>query len=309
MELYFAPLEGITDALFRKIHHRCYPGADRYYTPFFSPTVHRSLTPREHRELPRVEKGDPLVIPQLLTKNAEDFLWAAGQCAERGYTEVNLNAGCPSGTVFSKGKGAGMLSDPDSLDRFLETVFASTPLPISVKARIGVADPAEFPALLAVFNRYPICRLILHPRVRKAFYTGSPDMERFSYAVSHSKAPLCYNGDVQALSQVEALQHTYPSLNACMIGRALVGNPSLLSGDRDVEKLRSFHDELFDGYLQLFGSPKNTMFRMKEHWNYLLPNFKGSEKLAKSLRKTTDLRQFRSITREIFQTLPFEPPE
>ena len=188
MELYFAPLEGITDALFRKIHHRCYPGADRYYTPFFSPTVHRSLTPREHRELPRVEKGDPLVIPQLLTKNAEDFLWAAGQCAERGYTEVNLNAGCPSGTVFSKGKGAGMLSDPDSLDRFLDTVFASTPLPISVKARIGVADPAEFPALLAVFNRYPICRLILHPRVRKAFYTGTPDMERFSYAVSHSKA-------------------------------------------------------------------------------------------------------------------------
>ena len=104
MNYYFAPLEGLTDAAFRKIHHNYFPGADRYYTPFFSPTVHRALTPREARELPPADTLDTVVIPQLLTKVAEDFIWMAGQCEDLGYTEVNLNLGCPSGTVTAKGK-------------------------------------------------------------------------------------------------------------------------------------------------------------------------------------------------------------
>ena len=150
MEYYFAPMEGLTDSVYRRLHHKFFSGVDKYYMPFFSPTVHRSLTEREARELPLADSESFTAVPQLLTKSAEDFLWAARQCADRGYGEVNLNLGCPSGTVFSKGKGSGMLRDPDGLERFLDAIFASSPLPISLKTRLGVEDSEEFERLLEI---------------------------------------------------------------------------------------------------------------------------------------------------------------
>lgn len=307
INFYFAPLEGITDDAFRRTHARYYPGIDRYYAPFFSPTIHRQLTPREQRELPVVQSGTPVVVPQVLTKNAEDFLWAAGQCAERGYTEVNLNLGCPSGTVFSKGKGSGMLAHPDALREFLDGIFRDAPIPISVKTRIGVTEADEFPVLVNIFNDYPISLLIVHPRVRKAFYNGPVDMDAFRYAVENCKHPLCYNGDVMNLPQAESISREYPGVESVMVGRGLIAWPGMCTEDRDVGKLMAFHDDLLVQYLSLFGGSRNAMFRMKEHWMYLLPMFRDSEKLGKRLRKTTDLAEFRSITHEIFQTLPYEP--
>ena len=123
MRFYFAPLEGLTDSVYRRLHHQYFGGVDRYYMPFLSPTMHRTLTGKEDRELPVADSVDFVAIPQVLTKVAEDFLWAAQICRDRGYGEVNLNVGCPSGTVVAKGKGAGMLADSDALDRFLDVIF------------------------------------------------------------------------------------------------------------------------------------------------------------------------------------------
>ena len=143
MNYYFAPMEGITDRIYRRLHQEYFPGVDRYYTPFFSPTVHRSLTPKERKEL--APEPGLNVIPQILTRNAEDFLWLTERCAEFGYEEVNLNLGCPSGTVTAKGKGSGMLQDPDALDSFLYEIYKRAALPVSIKTRIGFRDPEEFP--------------------------------------------------------------------------------------------------------------------------------------------------------------------
>ena len=159
MQYYFAPLEGITDSIFRSLHSKYFPGVDRYYTPFLSPTVHRGLTAREAREIPRADTLTYEAVPQLLTKVAEDFLWLANVCKDLGYTEVNLNTGCPSGTVTAKGKGSGMLRDLPALEIFLDEIFEKAPLPISIKTRIGFYDKDEFPAILEVYNRYPIKEL------------------------------------------------------------------------------------------------------------------------------------------------------
>ena len=111
MRYYFAPMEGLTDSIYRRLHHKYFPGVDRYYMPFLSPTIHRSLTHKEDRELPLADSVPFAAVPQVLTKVSDDFLWAASVCHDRGYDEVNLNIGCPSGTVVSKGKGSGMLRD------------------------------------------------------------------------------------------------------------------------------------------------------------------------------------------------------
>ena len=302
MKYYFAPMEGITDHIYRRVHHKHFPGMDRYYPPFLSPTVHRSLTPKEQREL---EKPDFPLVPQLLTKVPEDFLWMAEKCGELGYTEVNLNIGCPSGTVTAKGKGSGMLRDPESLDRFLDAVFSAAPLPVSVKTRIGFESPEEFPKLLEIFNRYPICELIIHPRVRKAFYSGSVEMDTFRYAVENSVNPLCFNGNLCTRTQLDTFSRDYPQIDSVMLGRALIADPGMLTPEgTQRQALTAFLAELLEEYVENYGGARNAMFRMKEQWHMLLCKFENSEKLGKRLRKTTDIAEFRNIISEILHTLP-----
>ena len=305
MKIYFAPMEGLTDSVYRQLHHKYFGGVDTYYMPFMSPTIHRALTLREARELPMADTVGFEAVPQLLTKSVEDFLWAAEQCRDRGYKEVNLNLGCPSGTVFSKGKGSGMLRDPDGLDRFLEGIFSASPLSISLKTRLGVESTDEFPRLLEIYNRYPVKLLILHPRVRKAFYDGPVDMGAFESALENSKNPVCFNGNLCSQEDLQNFFQQYPSVTSVMLGRGLIGDPGMFTPNGTTpEALEAFSDELLDTYTALFGGPRNAMFRLKENWRYLLCLFEGTEKLGKRLRKTTDVAEYRSLTHEIIRSGP-----
>lgn len=300
MQYYFAPLEGLTDSIYRRLHHKYFPGIDRYYMPFFSPTVHRCLTPREVRELPPVDSVDFFAVPQVMTRCTDDFIWAAQQCADRGYTIVNLNAGCPSGTVVSKGKGAGMLADPDTLDRFLDEVCSRSPLPVSVKTRIGIKESEEFAPLLDIYNRYPLQELIVHPRLRRQFYEEALNEDMFAYAAANSRNPVCFNGNLCSIGDIRSIKAKYPNVEAVMLGRALICDPGMFcQGGTDPDGLAAFMQELLDTYIEVFGSSRNAMFRLKENWRYLLPHFEGSEKLGKQLRKTTDINQFRDITAQL----------
>ncbi len=302
MHYYFAPMEGLTDHTFRTLHHKYFGGVDKYYMPFLSPTMHRTLTHKEQRELPRADSVSFAAVPQILTKNAGDFLWAAQVCKDLGYTEVNLNLGCPSGTVVAKGKGAGMLRDVWALDAFLEEIFANSPLPISLKTRLGLERPEEFPAILEVYNRYPALQLQVHPRVRKAFYNGDVDMDMFRYCAENSTNKLCYNGNLCSLSDISAFSAEFPQIDAVMLGRGFLSDPGMLCGGTDAKALEAFMTELMEGYIAAFGSARNAMFRLKEHWSYLLPRFEDAEDLAKRLRKTTELEEYKAITRELFSS-------
>ena len=306
MNYYFAPMEGLTDSIYRLQHHRFFGGVNRYYMPFFSPTIHRTLTSKETRELPRADSVPFTVVPQVMTKCAEDFLWAAEVVRDLGYNEINLNIGCPSGTVVAKGKGSGMLRDLEELTKFFDSIFAVSSLPVTVKTRIGLESPEEFPAVLELYNRYPIKELTIHPRVRKQFYEGQVHREWFTYAVQHSTIPLCFNGDIRTLSDVSVLQEEYPGLNAVMIGRGLIADPGMLVGGTDIGTLESFLNALMDDYAVEFASCRNALFRMKENWVYLHDRFTGSDKLWKKMRKTTDAAEFRRLSAELLHTCPMK---
>lgn len=106
MRYYFAPMEGLTDSVYRRLHHKYFPGVDRYYMPFFSPTVHRQLTARESRELPEADSVSFAAVPQVLTKVTEDFLWAAEVIRDRAMTR-STSIWLPLRTVTAKGKARG----------------------------------------------------------------------------------------------------------------------------------------------------------------------------------------------------------
>ena len=310
MRYYYAPLEGITDATFRRLHHKYFPGVDRYFMPFISPTIHRCLTNREARELPRADSVDFAAVPQLLGKNVEDMLWAIEVCRDLGYDEVNINLGCPSGTVVSKGKGSGMLSDLFALDAFLEQIYSKAVLPVSLKTRIGVNDSENWAKILEVYRDYPVKELTVHPRIRKAFYKGACDMAAFARSVENSPFPVCYNGNVTSIADAEKIAAQFPTVESVMIGRGLVADPGMLCGGTDRETLKAFLNELSDTYCVVFESKRNAIYRMKDNWHYLIALFEGSEKHWKELRKCTDYDRFTAIANEIITTLPMrEHPE
>ena len=302
MYYYFAPMEGITGAIFRQVHSRFFPGVDKYYMPFVSPGKERKFSRRDVGELLPESNRGVRAVPQLLTCRAEDFLWAADWL-------VNLNLGCPSGTVTAKGKGSGLLRDPEELDRFLEQIFHDVKIAVSIKTRVGFQSPEEFRALTACFRRYPWSELIIHPRVREDFYKGRVRMETFALAVEEGMGPLCYNGDLTTPDEISALGARFPTVDRVMLGRGLVGDPALAARAKggppaDRETLRRFHDALYEGYAEAFGSRHNAMLRMKELWSYLIWLFEENGRHIKALKKAKTTSEYEDRAAAIFQELP-----
>ena len=289
MDIRFAPMEGLTDTIYRRTHHRHFGGVSKYYIPFVSPTQHHVFTPKEMRAIgPEHNAGIP-TVPQILAKDAEHFLWAAGEMAAMGYDEVNLNIGCPSGTVTAKGKGSGMLRDLYALDAFLNEVCAKSPIAVSVKTRVGFESPDEWPEILDVLADYPLREIIIHPRTRQGFYkvgTLHPDAFRMA---AEKGLPLVYNGDLFTAEDCAALQSKYPHM-PIMMGRGLVCNPALAQeacGGAPLEKaaFRAFHDALWAAYRQ--ERPLDQAHsRMRELMIYMSCCFADAEKAAKNVRKS-----------------------
>lgn len=299
MEILFAPMEGITHPEFRRVNNSFFPGADAYFAPFIAPSASSNFKPGFlEKKLPDREYGINL-IPQLLANRADCFTETAEKLEALGFEEVNLNAGCPSGTVFSKHKGSGMLADPDSLDAFLEGIFSSLNMKISVKTRLGAESADEFPKLLEIYNRYPISKLVIHARDRKGMYASKPDEEMFAWAFRESKNPVCYNGDIVSKESLEKLEKTVPGLDSIMVGRGALRNPALirvLRGGKDIgeEEFFLYHDALIREYLESGLSPFYTLERMKELWDYMKDLFPEEGKTVKQIKKAKSIEEYRA---------------
>ena len=120
MKYYLAPMEGLTTFVFRNAYHHYFHPMDKYFTPFIVPHILKDFDARERKELDPEHNRGKDVVPQILTNDAAAFGTVADRLCEYGYEEVNLNLGCPSGTVVAKKKGAGLLAEMERLERFLD---------------------------------------------------------------------------------------------------------------------------------------------------------------------------------------------
>lgn len=301
-----APMEGITGHVFRRVHAECFGALDRCYTPFITPPrAGSSFGGRVRREVDPAANRGLDVVPQLITKNADEFAWAARLLAEMGYAEVNLNLGCPSGTVVAKGRGAGLLRDPDGLEAFLRDVCRASPLPVSVKTRLGIQDDAEYGRILEVYLRLPLKELIVHPRVQRDRYQGVPRRELYGETLRRAPFPVAYNGDVFGREDLDALLSAYPDTRHVMLGRGILANPALarmLAGGpaATADELRRFHDRLFDAYREEIGG--NAVFRMKEWWSYARFSFADPLSVHRAVRKVRRVDEYADAVERVFAT-------
>ena len=299
-------MEGLTTYIWRGVLRRHFPGPDRYLSPFISPCSSAALQSKELRDVqPETNREVPLT-PQILSNRSADFLFTAEKLRRLGYQTVDLNLGCPSGTVTSRGRGAGFLACPERLETFLDEIFAACPLPISLKTRLGVRQPEEFWPLLALFGRYPASALTVHFRVREEFYGGTPHRELLAEALRQSRLPLCYNGDVFTRADFDALTASHPTLGAVMIGRGAVANPAIFREIRggpplSQAELRDFHDDLLESYLALQWGAHNTLHRMKEYWFYMSCLFSDARADRKRIQKARDLPEYLDAVDTLFR--------
>lgn len=303
-----APMEGLTGHIFRRVHAECFGAFDRYYTPFLPPPrVGSSFGGRARKEVDPAQNEGLNVVPQLLTNNADEFVWAAQLLADMGYTEVNLNVGCPSGTVVSKGKGAGMLRNLDELEAFLDAVCSRSCLPVSVKTRVGIQSDAEYEQILELYCRYPLKELIVHPRVQADRYQGTPRQELYGRTLARAPFPVAYNGDIFGRDDLDALLAAYPETPHVMLGRGILANPALarmFTGGAAVSvvELEQFHDRLFHAYENEMDG--NAVFRMKEWWSYAKCSFADPLAVHRAVRKARKAGEYEAAVARVFRTQP-----
>jgi tRNA-dihydrouridine synthase B len=304
--LILAPMRGITTQFYRRafVHH--FQGLDAEMAPFIPTVSAEKINPKLLRDvLPENNSGLPL-IPQLIGNNAADFVNMAKALHDLGFTDVNWNLGCPHKPIRKKQRGSGLIPHPDRVDQLLETICKESPIPVSVKVRLGVSESSELMKLIPVLNRYPLSEVIIHPRTAEQMYDGKVDLGAFALANQELTLPVCYNGDIADLAFFQMLTKCFPALNKFMLGRGLLANPFLCevikSGnpvtDNAIERLRTFHDEVFANYQTVIDGDVPMLGKMKEFWAYPATHLSNGRKFFKKVKKAHRLVTYQEIVHE-----------
>ncbi|MBF0200603.1 MAG: tRNA-dihydrouridine synthase family protein [Desulfamplus sp.] len=321
-EIIMAPLQGCTDAVFRDVYFRHFTGVDQVVAPFISTMSQRRINISRLKDvLPANNINSPGLIPQILGNHAGDFLFLAENLISLGYVCVNWNLGCPHSKVANKKRGSGMLPFPVMVDEFLDhcrAFFGQSSCSLSIKLRLGRHDPDEIFRLLPIFEKYSIIdELILHPRTGVQMYNGKADPDAFGRVAAGTSHDLVYNGDMVSVSSFEAVLRRFPEIKRFMIGRGILANPFLpseIKGDAPgraeyPDRLKLFHDELFDAYCHKFYGPVHVTGRMKGFWSYLGKSFPGGAKAIKKMLKAKTREHYLAGAEAFFmEKIPFIPP-
>ena len=305
MKYYLAPMEGITGHIYRNAYEKYFHNIDKYFTPFIVPNESLSLKTKELRDMLPENNEGLNIVPQILTNNAEGFVLTANKLKQLGYEEINLNLGCPAGTVVSKKRGSGFLAYPEELDRFLDEIYKINDMKISIKTRLGKERADEFYKLIEIYNKYPLEELIIHPRTREDFYGNTPNLEIFKESLKLSKHSICYNGDIFTVDNYNKIVKEFPQVDKIMIGRGILANPGLIDEIKEnkfitKEILKQFHDEIFENYTILLKEDKNAMYRMKELWGYMSHIFTNNNKYHKKIKKAQKAIDYKVAVNSLF---------
>ncbi|MBN1981752.1 MAG: tRNA-dihydrouridine synthase family protein [Chitinivibrionales bacterium] len=312
MHLIFAPIHGITTALFRRIFIKYFPGFDEIYAPFIPLARCRKNNSSHLADIHPNNNHLPIpLIPQLLGKDPEQFISLANLISSLGYPLINWNLGCPAPSVMRKKHGSGLLAYPNRIEQILDEIMPKLTCSLSIKMRLGSADPDEIFKILPVLNHYPLVQVVIHPRTGSQLYRGTVDLQRFRMAVTLSRIPVSYNGDITTVHHLHALQQTLPAIGSWMIGRGSLSDPFLAGTIKGITRstsekrrlLSEFHQELLGSHFGQHGSEHCVLGFLKQFWHYFAEGFHCREELRTQLMRASTVEAFNMMAKTAFETL------
>lgn len=300
-KISIAPLQSFTDFRFRNAFFQHFGGVDKCYAPYIRLTNQKEIKNNQKKDILLENNRYMEVMPQLMVNNIDDFLLVTDYVQSLGYDEINWNMGCPYPMVAKRNLGAGMLKDPEEIDRLLDQVFSKSDIKLGLKMRMGYESTSEILEVIPILNKYPITELIIHARFAKQLYKPSVDLNRFEECIKISQTPLTYNGDLNSVEDFQMLKERFPMINNWMIGRGLVKDPFLAgmiknnqtsypTGRRELFK--AFHDTLYEDYSNVLQGDRQIILKMLSFWEYFATQFPNSNKAYKRIKKAKNLAAF-----------------
>ncbi|MCK5730274.1 MAG: tRNA-dihydrouridine synthase family protein, partial [Draconibacterium sp.] len=305
--IYLAPIQGFTDFVYRKAYSLLFPEVDKYFIPYISVKNNQILKKYEN-EILLQNNPQKRVIPQVLAKDFDELQFLSTILKNAGYNEINLNLGCPYPMVTNRGKGAGLLPHPEKLKAMLASFFEKSNLKLSIKLRAGLNSPKEIESIITVLNSFPLTEIIFHPRIAKQLYKGEIIDTAFQLAIKNLNHKLVYNGNIFSLSDFEKRKEQFPKIDNWMLGRGILMNPflpaeinqvSILADDK-IDKLKEFHQLIFEGYSETMDNTGNVLNKMKQFWSYFSYSFPNQKKVFKSVKKSKNLGEYNVTCQKAF---------
>ena len=308
--LLSSPLQGFTDFRFRNAFHKHFGGIDTFYSPYIKLNGKLVVKGSYERDILPENNSTLEVIPQIITNDAEEFLFVAKYVQQFGYKELNWNLGCPYPMVAKCGMGSGLISNTSQIEHIFKRVHNETDIIVSMKMRMGYENPTEILDVFPVLEQYPIKNIAIHARIGKQLYKGGVDLDSFQKCLDTSKQKIYYNGDITSVAKFKELQERFPSIDHWMIGRGLIADPFLPSMIKNntteypknrFEIFEAFHDEIYREYDAYLQGPTPIRMKMLGFWEYFSESFSNPQKTFKKIKKAGNSKNYEAAVKEIFK--------
>ncbi len=308
--LLSSPLQGFTDFRFRNAFHKHFGGIDTFYSPYIKLNGKLVVKDSYERDILPENNSTLEVIPQIITNDAEEFLFVAKYVQQFGYKELNWNLGCPYPMVAKCGMGSGLIKNTDQIENILKRVHNETDIIVSMKMRMGYENATEILDVFPILEQYPIKNIAIHARIGKQLYKGGVDLDSFQKCLDTSKQKIYYNGDITSVTKFNELQERFPSIDHWMIGRGLIADPFLPSMIKNntteypknrLEIFEAFHDEIYQQYDAYLQGPTPIRMKMLGFWEYFSESFSNPQKTFKKIKKAGNSKNYEIAVKEIFK--------
>lgn len=308
--LLSSPLQGFTDFRFRNAFNTYFGGIDTFYSPYIRLNGKLVIKPAYERDILPENNTVQEVIPQIMTNDAEEFLFVANYVQQFGYKELNWNLGCPYPMVTKRGMGSGLINDPEKINDILNKVHAESDIIVSMKMRMGYDNSEEILGVFPILENYPIKNIAIHARIGKQLYKGGVDLDSFQRCVDNTNHKLYYNGDITTVAKFREMQQRFPMIDHWMIGRGIIADPflpTMIKADtteypkNKMEIFSAFHDTIFGEYEKSLSGANHLMMKMYHFWEYFSSTFSNPHKALKMIKKAKSIRAYETAVREILK--------
>jgi len=306
--LLSSPLQGFTDYKFRNAFNKYFGGIDTFYSPYIKLNGKLEIKKSYEKDLLPENNLNLEVIPQIITNDADEFLFVADYVKKLGYKELNWNLGCPYPMVTKRGMGSGLICDFLKIDSILQKVHEQSDILVSMKMRMGYENSEEILNVLPVLEKFPLKNIAIHARIGKQLYKGGVDLDAFQRCIENTNHKLYYNGDITSVEKFKEMQQRFPSIDHWMIGRGLIANPFLPSMIKNntskfpinkIEIFSQFHETIFQEYEQSLSGATHILLKMTSFWEYFSTLFSNPNKTFKKIKKAKSLKNYHQAVKEI----------